>query len=84
MNLFTLLSSYKELEINVFNTTWDLMLKMAYSDNKCNSNGNVAVSEWDSRFVKATYTDGIINDPNSNGIGSIALVDNLLSFKANI
>lgn len=43
------------------------MLKMAYSDNKCYVNGDVAVSDWSGQLVKATYTDGMINDPTGNG-----------------
>ena len=55
------------MEINVMNTTWDLMLKTAYSDNICDAIGNPRDTDWSARFVKATDTDGVVNDPNGNG-----------------
>lgn len=45
------------------------MLEKAYMDNrdKCVNSSSVAKSGWDSDMVKATHTDGIINDPNGKG-----------------
>lgn len=63
------LHNYKEMQISVRNVSWDLMLEKAYMDNrdKCVNSSSVAISSWDSDMVKATYTDGIINDPNGKG-----------------
>jgi hypothetical protein len=45
------------------------MLKKAYMDfrDTCGDPQSVAVSSWDSDMIKATYTDGIVNDPNGTG-----------------
>ncbi|KAH3711884.1 hypothetical protein DPMN_071560 [Dreissena polymorpha] len=59
------LHNYKEMQISVRNVSWDLMLRKAYMDNPCKNDS--AVSVWDSQMVKATYTDGGINDPTKKG-----------------
>lgn len=54
------------MQINVLNTTWDLMLRKAYIDNRCSDNSSEVVdSDWSSDVQKATYTDGTINEPNA-------------------
>ncbi|KAL4238204.1 hypothetical protein ACF0H5_002916 [Mactra antiquata] len=63
------LHNYKELQINVMNVTWDLMLKKAYMDFviPCNKTEAAYDSSWDSDMTKATFTDGIVNNINSTG-----------------
>jgi Carbohydrate family 9 binding domain-like len=49
---------YGELELNAFNTTWDLLLSKAYKDA-----GN-AVNAWEITGLKtAVHVDGTINNP---------------------
>ena len=55
------------MQINVLNTTWDLMLRKAYIDNRCGNDSDVVDSPWSSDVMKATHTDGVINDPNGQG-----------------
>ncbi|KAL4238202.1 hypothetical protein ACF0H5_002914 [Mactra antiquata] len=62
------LHNYKQLQINVMNVTWDLMLKKAYIDFATSCDRSRAFdSSWDSDMRKATFTDGIVNDINSTG-----------------
>lgn len=62
-------ASYKEMQISVRNVTWDLMLKKTYMDGgiTCPPE-DVPDSSWDSNMQKATFTDGVVNDPNGKGI----------------
>lgn len=49
---------YVELEINAFNTTWDLLLVKAYRD------GGPAIDGFELKGLKtAVHVDGTINDP---------------------
>lgn len=61
--------NYKELQISVRNVSWDLLLRKAYMDfgDACGDKYSLADSSWDSHMVKATYTDGIVNDINGTG-----------------
>ncbi len=50
--------SYYEMEINAYNTVWDLYLPMPYRD------GGTAVDSWDIEGLKtAVHVEGNINDP---------------------
>jgi len=50
---------YYEIEVNSFNTTWDLLLTKPYRDN------GRAISSWDMKGVRsAIRIDGTINDPS--------------------
>ncbi|MDD3738219.1 MAG: carbohydrate-binding family 9-like protein [Lentimicrobiaceae bacterium] len=52
---------YLELELNAFNTQWDLLLLKPYRD----ETQNVAVDNWNINGLKtAVYVDGTINNPN--------------------
>ena len=66
--------SYKEMQINVLNATWDLLVKKPFIDTDCHiRTGNNCPdveaddSSWFSGQVKKVYTDGGINDPNEKG-----------------
>ena len=51
--------NYYELEINVLNTEWDLILKKAYRD------GGPALNAWEVPGLKtATHVNGTLNDPS--------------------
>ncbi|XP_064602962.1 uncharacterized protein LOC135468561 isoform X3 [Liolophura sinensis] len=52
--------NYKEFQVNALKTTWDLLLTKAYID------GGQADSSWESNAQIGLYTDGAVNDPNSN------------------
>jgi len=52
--------NYYELEMNAFNTVWDLLLIKPYRDIK-----NAAVTDWDIKDLKtAVKIKGTINDPS--------------------
>lgn len=52
--------NYMELELNAFNTQWDLMLTHPYRD------GGRSVTGWDMKGVEtAVYIDGRVNDPSA-------------------
>ena len=52
--------NYMELELNAFNTQWDLMLTHPYRD------GGRSVTGWDMKGVEtAVYIDGKVNDPSA-------------------
>ena len=70
--------SYKEMQINILNATWDLLVKKPYIDTDCLIRREVGDeqcppdeekqdSSWFSGQVKKVYTDGGINDPNQKG-----------------
>ena len=49
---------YSEIELNAFNTVWDLLLVKPYRD------GGPAIHAWDIAGLRtAVYVDGTINDP---------------------
>jgi hypothetical protein len=51
---------YAELELNAFNTTWDLLLPKPYKD------GAKAINAWEITGLRtAVHVDGTINDPSS-------------------
>lgn len=51
--------SYTELELNAFNTVWDLFLAKPYRE------GGPVLNNWDYKGLKsAVYIDGTINDPS--------------------
>ncbi len=55
---------YYELEINAFNTLWDLMLTKPYRD------GGQAIDGWDVRRIKkAVNLRGTLNNPNDKDSG---------------
>lgn len=55
---------YGELEINVLNTTWDLLLPIPYKD------GGRAVSAWEVAGLKtAVQIDGTVNNPEDTDRG---------------
>lgn len=55
---------YYEIEINAFNTTWDLRLVKPYRD------GGPALNEWEIPGMKtAVHISGTLNDPTSTDIG---------------
>jgi hypothetical protein len=55
---------YYELEVNAFNTPWDLLLIKPYRD------GGPAVNAWDIRGLKtAVYIDGTLNTPGDRDTG---------------
>ncbi len=55
---------YYELEINAFNTVWDLLLTKPYRDN------GTAINAWDIQGLKtAVYIDGTINNPSDRDNG---------------
>src|SRR5262245_31385090 len=50
---------YAELELNAFNTTWDLLLTMPYKD------GGHAINAWEIAGLRtAVHVDGTLNDPS--------------------
>lgn len=52
--------NYMELEMNAFNTQWDLMLTQPYRD------GGRSVTGWDMKGVEtAVRVEGVINDPGA-------------------
>ena len=52
--------NYYELEVNAFNTIWDLLLLKPYRDQ-----GRVAIDSWDIAGLKsAIHLDGTLNNPN--------------------
>ena len=56
--------NYYELEINAFNTVWDLFLVKPYRD------GSPAIHSWDIQGLRtAVYTDGTLNDPSDKDRG---------------
>jgi hypothetical protein len=56
--------NYYELEVNAFETVWDLMLLKPYRD------GGPAVDAWDIRGLKvAVQTDGTLDDPGDRDRG---------------
>lgn len=62
--------NYMELELNAYNTQWDLMLTHPYRD------GGRSISCWDMKGVRtATHIEGSINDPNAdNRFWSVEIV----------
>ncbi len=55
---------YAELEMNAFNTTWDLLLPRPYH------NGARAIDDWEIRGLKsAVHVDGTINDARDSDRG---------------
>ena len=55
---------YYELEVNAFNTQWDLFLLKPYRD------GGPAVNAWDIQGLKtAVYIDGTLNQPGDKDSG---------------
>ena len=61
------------MQISVRNVTWDLMLRKAYIDREaCTPDSTVVLSNWTSNMQKATFTDGVINDP-INGTGRLKI-----------
>lgn len=55
---------YYEIEINAFNTTWDLRLVKPYRD------GGPALNEWEVPGMKtAVHVKGTLNDPTTTDIG---------------
>ena len=55
---------YYELEVNAFNTQWDLLLLKPYRD------GGPAVNAWDIQGLKtAVHLDGTLNKPNDTDKG---------------
>ncbi|MEN8192886.1 MAG: carbohydrate-binding family 9-like protein [Bacteroidota bacterium] len=59
--------NYYELEINAFNTQWDLLILRPYRDE---NSYNVALNGWDIKGLKtAVYIDGTINDPSDKDKG---------------
>jgi len=55
---------YAELELNAFNTTWDLLLTMPYKD------GGHAINAWEIAGLRtAVQVDGTINDPSDSDRG---------------
>ncbi|MBN1294425.1 MAG: carbohydrate-binding family 9-like protein [Candidatus Latescibacteria bacterium] len=55
---------YYEIEINAFNTEWDLFLKKPYKD------GGPATNDWEIPGLKTAVTvNGTINDPKDNDSG---------------
>lgn len=55
---------YGELELNAFNTTWDLLLSRPYKD------GGKAIDAWEISGLKtAVQVDGTINDPGDKDRG---------------
>jgi len=52
--------NYYELEMNAFNTVWDLFLSKPYRDQGCK-----VLDSWDIQGLKsAVYIDGTLNDPS--------------------
>lgn len=52
--------NYMELELNAFNTQWDLMLTHPYRD------GGRSITGWDMKGVETVvYIDGKVNDPSA-------------------
>lgn len=60
------MQNYKEMEINVLNVTWDLMLTKAYIDCPNCEESNV-LSNWTSNMEKAVHHDGEVNNPLKKG-----------------
>jgi hypothetical protein len=55
---------YNEIEINAFNTVWDLLLVRTYDD------GGPAIHGWDiAGLLHAVHVDGTINDPSDEDEG---------------
>lgn len=55
---------YAELEVNVLNTTWDLLLPKPYR------NGGPAVDSWEWKGLQtAVHVNGTINDPSNTDHG---------------
>ena len=55
---------YYELEMNAFNTAWDLLLTKPYRDD------NFCIDSWDIHGLRsAVYVDGTINNPNDKDVG---------------
>jgi hypothetical protein len=55
---------YGELEVNVLNATWDLMLTHPYRS------GGSAISGWEMHGVRtAVHLDGTVNDPSDTDTG---------------
>jgi hypothetical protein len=55
---------YGELELNAFNTTWDLLLTKPYKD------GGKAVNAWEiTGLATAVKIDGTLNDPRDTDTG---------------
>lgn len=55
---------YGELEMNVLNTTWDLLLTKPYKD------GGKAINAWEITGLKtAVHIDGTLNDPSDEDRG---------------
>jgi hypothetical protein len=56
--------NYHELEINAFNTVWDLLLTRAYRD------AGHALNNWNLKGLKTAISlDGTINNPSDKDIG---------------
>ena len=57
--------SYKQMQINVRNATWDLMYyKSPYDTNLTDG----AITSWSAGIMKAVYADGTINKPGDVGM----------------
>ncbi|MGY8787437.1 MAG: carbohydrate-binding family 9-like protein [Fidelibacterota bacterium] len=57
--------NYYELEVNAFETEWDLLLLKPYRDQ-----GKVAVDSWDiPGLISEVNLDGSINNPNDRDLG---------------
>ncbi|KAJ8308721.1 hypothetical protein KUTeg_013595 [Tegillarca granosa] len=68
------MQNYKEMEINVLNVTWDLMLTKAYIDCPNCKETNV-LSNWTSNMEKAVHHDGEVNNPlKKEPSGSLTLL----------
>jgi hypothetical protein len=57
--------NYYELEMNAFNTTWDLLLTQTYYEDNCH-----AIDSWEiSGMRTAVHLNGTLNDPNDKDKG---------------
>ena len=57
--------NYYELEVNAFETEWDLMFLMPYHDSS-----NVALDSWDiPGLITKVHVDGTINNPSDKDRG---------------
>ena len=64
LKLNTIVFSYKQMQINVRNATWDLMYyKSPYDTNITDG----AITSWSAGIMKAVYAEGTINKPGDVG-----------------
>ena len=72
--------NYYELEVNAFETEWDLMLLMPYHDGS-----NVALDSWDiPGLITKVHVDGTINNPSDKDRGwSVEIAIPWIAFSGN-